>query len=695
MAGMSIRTKMLGGIGAILVVRWGLCLMSWWAVSDLRGRIESLDAQSVQGTVALANAQDALWQLRYGFPQFLALTKPEDRKKIVDDEPRLYKLFEENLTKYRALDLSPDEKAALAALDDVFAKYKGARPKWFQLQLDGKPDEAAEWRAQTTTPWGAGTVKGVSDLIELQRASASARLQSAQHQAELAHTALLTFLVLGSTVAVVATWWLVRSTVTPVRKMVVVAQGLAEGNLEQDVAYSSADEIGQLASAFRSTVAYQQEMEAAALAIANGDLTVSVAPKGEHDRLGRAFAQMLGELKGMVEQISTSADGLQVISGQLGGSADEVSSSVQQAGQAIRLVAQGTKETASSARSSNQAIDELASAVHGIAAGAQDQARQVQDATATATEMAAGVEQVAANARNVAASSQQARTSAEQGVLAVRETVNGMQAIQQVVVAASAKVEELGKLGEQIGAVVETIDDIAEQTNLLALNAAIEAARAGEHGRGFAVVADEVRKLAERSQRETKAIAELIRNVQTGTRETVDAMAQGQQRVEAGTVQADQAGQALAAILSSVEHTVTQIMQIATAAEQMASGANRVVEAMESISAVVEENTASTEEMSAQTQGVTQIIAGIASITDENSSAAAQVSAASDGMNGQVTAMIDQAHHVMETADELQALVARFQFDHAAASAGVTPRRRSDDWAGHGPGHHAGVARAS
>ena len=149
--------------------------------------------------------------------------------------------------------------------------------------------------------------------------------------------------------------------------------------------------------------------------------------------------------------------------------------------------------------------------------------------------MAAGIEQVAANANQMAAASQQTRTAAEHGGQAVRETTVAMVEIQTVVGDAANKVRELGTLGQKIGAVVETIDDIAEQTNLLALNAAIEAARAGEHGKGFAVVADEVRKLAERSGRETKQIGELINQVQTGTTEAVAAMDSGAAKVELGS----------------------------------------------------------------------------------------------------------------------------------------------------------------
>ncbi len=293
--------------------------------------------------------------------------------------------------------------------------------------------------------------------------------------------------------------------------------------------------------------------------------------------------------------------------------------------------------------------------------------------------MASGVNQVAATAEQVASASHETRKAAEHGGSAVRETTAAMAEITLVVGQASDTVEELGKLGEKIGAVVETIDDIAEQTNLLALNAAIEAARAGEHGRGFAVVADEVRKLAERSSRETKQIADLIQQVQAGTKHAVTAMQAGAAKVEQGSQKASLAGQALEAILIAVEHTVRQAGEIATASQELAAGARRVTDAMTSISAIVEENTAATEQMSAQSGQVAQAIQSIAAVAEEQSASTEEVSASAEEMSVQIDEMTAQAQELSSTAEQLRRLVARFRLQEVVAegSTNVVPLRRA------------------
>ncbi|HEY3059411.1 MAG TPA: methyl-accepting chemotaxis protein [Chloroflexota bacterium] len=476
-------------------------------------------------------------------------------------------------------------------------------------------------------------------------------------------TAVVGAAVGGTTVSLLALFLVLRPVRRSLGQMLLAARGLAEGDLEQRIDTRAQDEVGQVAAAFRDMVAYQRTMAEVAQAVARGDLSRTVKAKSERDVLGTAFGAMIADLRTLVGRIQSAAQDLASTSSELGSAAAETGSSVQQVARAIESVAAGAADTSRGTHETTAAVSQLGQAIDGIARGASEQAGQVQSASTTAMQMAEGVTQVASSAQNVARATQETQSAARDGRRAVDETISGMAQIEAVVGEAAGRVHELGKLGERIGQVVETIDDIAEQTNLLALNAAIEAARAGEHGKGFAVVADEVRKLAERSGRETKQIAELIQQVQHGTRDAVQAMEEGARQVSQGTARANQAGEALVAILTAVDATVGQVDEIALAANSLTAASVRVSEAMQAISAVVEENTAATEEMAAQSQQVSGAISAIASVSTQQSAATQEVGASAGEMTLRIESISAQAEQLARTAGQLRELAGGFRLE--------------------------------
>lgn len=235
----------------------------------------------------------------------------------------------------------------------------------------------------------------------------------------------------------------------------------------------------------------------------------------------------------------------------------------------------------------------------------------------------------------------------------------------------------MGQRSDQIGAIVEAIDDIASQTNLLALNAAIEAARAGEHGKGFAVVADEVRKLAEKSAGATKEIGGLIKAIQQTVAEAVQAMNDSTREVDLGVERANEAGAALSNILDASETVNQQVESIAVAAQEMHSATEALTNAMDSVSAVVEENTASTEEMSASSSQFSLAIENIASISEENSAATEEVNAAAEEMSAQVEEVTASAQALNNMAMDLQQMVTRFKLNDGGTMASTSGQTRA------------------
>jgi len=243
---------------------------------------------------------------------------------------------------------------------------------------------------------------------------------------------------------------------------------------------------------------------------------------------------------------------------------------------AVSLVNQATNRLALSTVELSSTADNV------VRTAEQQDARAVQSASAV-EEMTMTAGEVARNSTEAARIAQETAETARSGQAVMTQTVTGMQQVSEAVVQAATIITTLGRSSDQIGAIVRVIEDIADQTNLLALNAAIEAARAGEQGRGFAVVADEVRKLAERTTKATKEIGDMIRQIQQDTKSAVASMDQGTNQVGQGVELASKTGEALSKIHSMINATAGMIQQIASAAEEQSNATRQIAGDLEAM----------------------------------------------------------------------------------------------------------------
>jgi methyl-accepting chemotaxis protein len=511
--------------------------------------------------------------------------------------------------------------------------------------------------------------------------------------------------------------YLVTGPMTLVEKMSQLALTLSEGDISQNLELRRSDEVGRLAEAFRQMMAYNREMAQAAGRLAQGDLSVEIQPRTEKDVLGNAFKQMIHSLHLTLRQVSGNAKNMETASQQVAESAGQAAQATSQINTTIQQVTQGITQQTVSISKTASSVDQMSRAINGVAKGAQEQANAVAQTSAVMAKLSEAVEGIQRGAleqaqeleraeaaravlsekvdgfnqttQAVAGEAQKVTQAGQEGVKLVVKTNQGMERVRQATGQLAERVNDLGRSSSQIGAIAETIDDIAAQTNLLALNAAIEAARAGEHGKGFAVVADEVRKLAERSAQATKEITSLIQAVQVGANEVSEAMKLTGADVSTAAELTEQSGQAFKeiagmaqSVLNRVEAIQGEMKAMLAAAGQLEQSTarvtdvaqrnqrsaqtmrvlnNQVVESLDSVSAVVEENTAATEQMAASSSEVTQAIESIASVSEENSAAVEEVSASTQEMSLQVEKVTKAVQSVADMAKSLEKLVAQFK----------------------------------
>ncbi len=399
------------------------------------------------------------------------------------------------------------------------------------------------------------------------------------------------------------------------------------------------------------------------LASGEADLTqrLEVKAKDELGLLADCFNSFIEKIQQIIKKIANSAENVAATSEQLSANGEEAAKATQQVARAIEQIAVGSGEQSKSVNDTVKVVGQVAMAIDQISAGAQEQSKNVISTTDLVADMANKIDRMAEGMETIKEVSEQNGIVAVNGGKAVEKTVQGMLRVKEAVFETAQKIHELGEQSQKIGEIIQVIDDIAEQTNLLALNAAIEAARAGEHGKGFAVVADEVRKLAERSGKATKEIADLITDIQRGTKLAVDSMQVGTKEVEDGVSLAQEAGQSLNEIVDGVKTAGDNVHKITGLINEILCSSQEVSKAVGNVAAITEENTAASQEMSAFAEQVNAAMENIASISEENAAAAEEVSASTEELTASVEEISSSGGQLNGMAQELQDLVAQFR----------------------------------
>jgi methyl-accepting chemotaxis protein len=381
-------------------------------------------------------------------------------------------------------------------------------------------------------------------------------------------------------------------------------QTLARGDVASPITSGRVGGDGELAADL------ERVREAMALSMRQlGDLGTRVenlpervaAALGEAERDADDQEAAVEETASLFANINTSIRGINVEVENLARSNEETAASIQEMGTAVEQVAQSAVNLQESVEGSTASIHQMGASIRRVAESSDEVQQVAQETAAATTEMDRAIQEVGEHVRGASDMTQRVSESADQGSEAVNATINGIAIIRDQTLKAKRALEGLAERIDEIGQIATVIGGISDETNLLSLNAAIIAAQAGEHGKAFAVVAGQVKTLAQRTSVSAKQIEEMIRTVQEGSANAVQAMGEGIESVESGVQRSRVAGESLEAIRTSASEANGQVAEISRATEEqarnskhVASAANRVSENVDHISrAMSEQSTAS------------------------------------------------------------------------------------------------------
>ncbi|TAN39526.1 MAG: methyl-accepting chemotaxis protein [Nitrospirae bacterium] len=487
----------------------------------------------------------------------MMIIKDRAKQKVIEEDIRARaKEVDEGLSKISAaLKEHPLELKKLEELITVRVSYVKSRDEQIALIYKGRIDEAQRL-GTTIQEERYNRIRSIAkELGDAEIAQAETRIEQAEKNAR---TLLFIFISAGALALLLSvglTLFLSRIIARPLNELKTTAELIAAGDLSVTVISDERrDEIGALTRAFSAMTRYLREMADVAGQIAARNLSVKVEPQSGKDVLGNAFAAMISNLRDVMTEIQKSAGILA------------------------------------------SAVSEILAMTTQVASGMSETATSVSETTATVEEVKQTALLSSEKSRGVSENSQKAVQVAQQGNAAVGETVEGINHIRGLMESVAASIVKLSEQTQAIGEIITTVNDLAQQSNLLSVNAAIEASKAGEQGKGFTVVAQEIKSLADQSKQATEQVRTILSDIQKATGAAVMASEQVSKAVDGGVKQSNEAGESIRKLWENITEAAQTAIQIAASSQQQLAGMEQVALAMENIKQATQQNVAGTKQ---------------------------------------------------------------------------------------------------